>query len=269
MPRATRYLGSGRGRRGGFTLVELVVAAVISALLAVATAGSLSSILRARTRSEAREAAYSRADTAASRIARDLQSLAREPDLLHAHLALTAGGTQEAQDSILMLVRSLTPARNFEDLAEGGLYEVQYRISADPSGEGPALWRRVDPGFDPFMDGGGIATSLVSGVVALRLEATDGADWFSDWDSDRDGLPHAIRITATASDDRNLVRSTARRVVAIDRIPLPPPTDEDVPPESAEDGPTPSSTGGTGTGGTPTGGTGTGTGTPTTGGGRP
>ncbi len=243
------------GRRG-FTLVELVVAAVVSALLAVATAGSLSSILRARTRAEAREAAFSRADLAAARIARDLQSLARDPDLTYAHLSITPGGGQDPQDSILMFVRSLSTARNFEDLAEGGLYEVAYRVSADPSGVGPSLWRRVDPAFDPALDGGGIATSLVKGVVSLRLEATDGADWFTDWQSDRDGLPHAVRITATAVDDRNLIRSTARRVVAIDRVPLPPPTDETTTPASDEGGPTPAPTGGTGGtgGGTPTGG---------------
>jgi type II secretion system protein J len=220
-----------RGR--GFTLVELVVAGVVSALLAVATAGSLSSILRARTRAEAREAAFSRAELGAARIARDLLSLARDPGLLHAHLTLTPGGNQQPQDSILMLTRSLATVRNFEDLPEGGLYEVHYRIAPDAAGDSPALWRRVDPGFDPVMDGGGIATALVPGVVSLRLEATDGAEWYTDWNSDRDGLPHGVRITLTATDDRGLVRSTARRVVGIDRVPIPPAEEDAAEPEAA------------------------------------
>jgi type II secretion system protein J len=207
-------------RRRGFTLVEVLVAGIVAAGLAIATATSLSSVLRARVRAEAREAAHSRADQAAARIARDVMSIARDPDLRYSHLALRRSGGGQDRDEILLLMRSLTPVRSFEDVPEGGLYEVQYRILQDS--DEPWLWRRIDPAFDPVLDGGGIATALVRGIVSLRLEAYDGESWFDAWDSDSDGIPHAIRITVTGADGSGGTRAVARRIVAIDRVPLPP-----------------------------------------------
>jgi type II secretion system protein J len=210
--------------RRGFTLVEVLVAGIVAAGLAIATATSLSSVLRARVRSEAREAAHSRADQAAARIARDVLNIARDPDLRYSHLALRPSASQD-RDEIPLLIRSLTPVRNLEELPEGGLYEVQYRIATE---EGQTwLWRRIDPAFDPVLDGGGIATALVRGIVAMRLEAYDGQAWFDAWDSDSDGHPHAVRITITGADDSGATRAIARRTIALDRVPLPPTEEAD------------------------------------------
>jgi type II secretion system protein J len=206
--------------------VELVVAGVVAALLAVATAGSLSTILKARGRAEAREAAFSRAELAAARIARDVQSIARDPDLRHSHLSIRGSGGAAARDELLVLTRSITPLRTGDE-PEGGLYEVQYRVIEEAGTV--ALWRRMDPAFDPAIDGGGIAVPLVRGVRELRLEASDGAAWFAQWNSDSDGLPHALRVTVVAADDGGGVLATSRRVIAVDRVPLPPAEEETSP----------------------------------------
>jgi len=70
-------------------------------------------------------------------------------------------------------------------------------------------------------DSGGVAAPSVSGVSELALEATDGADWFTSWDSDSEGLPHAVRVTAVGVSDNGRTSATARRVVALERVPVP------------------------------------------------
>jgi hypothetical protein len=220
----------GRARRGApghaaaFTLVEVVVGAIILALVAAATAASLSGLVRASASSASAAQAHQRADRAAAVIAADAVNLARRSDLRFARLRILDGGQQ---DDLLMLVRSRRPLREVEFAAEGGEYEVQYRLQGTADGSGAALWRRRDIAFDDVPDGGGIAAEVAGGVIALNVEAGDGTDWYSEWDSDLYGLPHLLRATVVATSDDGRRTSSARRVVAFDRTPVPPETDSE------------------------------------------
>lgn len=211
-----------------FTLVELIVGAVILAMIAGATAASLSGLVRASASSAAAAEATDRADRAAAMIAADAVNLARRSDLLFSRLKVTDSGQWPSdQDELLMLVRSRRPLRDLEFEAEGGEYEVQYRLQADATGSRPALWRRRDIAFDDMPEGGGVAAQAVDGVMALSLQAGDESDLYAEWDSDRDGLPHYLRITVVAQSDDGRRTATARRVVAFDRVPVPPETDDE------------------------------------------
>lgn len=212
------------GARRGFTLIELLVAALITAMIAGATTVAIAQSLRAREGSSARQEAMSRADAAASRIADDVQNLVRSGDLFDARVLLVDGRTGDvAHDELLLFVGSTRQARSVSDQAEGGAYEAQYRLMAPPWSDARAyiLWRRVDPVPDEVADGGGIASPIVEGVASLSIEAFDGESWHTEWDSDRDGYPHALRIAATARADDRAVFTTARRVIGIDRTPIP------------------------------------------------
>ena len=123
--------------RRAFTLIELTVASVIAALIAGATATAVSQLLQVRAKSAARQQAFSRADAAAARIALDAANLVRHHDLAFTRLAIADSG-ESNRDEVLMLVRSMRPVRGGEETAEGGEYEVQYRIaplSASPSSQ--------------------------------------------------------------------------------------------------------------------------------------
>lgn len=218
-----------------FSLVELIVGAIIAALVAGATASSLSMLLKSRATSANRQQAFARADAAASRIASDAATLIRDPVLAMARVRVQdQGGDANPHDDLLMLVRSVRPIRSSEEGAEGGEYEVQYRVEGNSFGprSNESLWRRIDHAFDDNQEGGGIASAIVPHVASLSVEAYDGESWYPSWDSDSDGYPHALRVIVRATSDDASVFATARRVVAIDRTPLPPPEEDDSNPDT-------------------------------------
>lgn len=222
-------MSAGRGRvrvrRRGFTLVELIVAGVIIAGIAAAVSSAISMALRAQRMSETRQEALMRADAAAVRIARDLKNIVRDGDLYYARVAI-ADGEQDgrARDEMLVYTRSTEMVRPLGDGAEGGEFEVQYRLMNPAGREGKAggvLFRRVDPVPDLVPSGGGVVFPVVEGVLSLSIEGFDGNEWAGEWESDRDGYPHAVRVTVSAASDDGSVVEYARRTVAIPRVPLP------------------------------------------------
>ncbi len=217
-----------RRYRRAFTLIELMVAALIGVLIAGAVTTSITQLFRARASSADHEQAFSRADGAAAQIALDLTNALRRNDPLQQKVAVINGGTPgQERDELLMLMHSLRPVRGIEGQPEGDEFESQYRIM--PAADGTdALWHRIDMAHDEYVDAGGIASPIAGGMVALSIQANDGTDqWFDEWDSDSDGLPHAVRISVTAKSDDGMASATALRLVALDRVPLPPPTVDD------------------------------------------
>jgi hypothetical protein len=223
-----------------FTLAEIIVATIILAFLAGATTLALSQSARARDASLGRLEAHLRAESAASRIAQDVENTIRDTEVFFTRLLVTdgPGAAGMDRDSILLYARSTKLVRPRAEQGEGGEYEVQYRLqpspplpAGQPAQPGAArreppptayvLWRRCDPVPDEVYDGGGVAAAIVDGVTSLSILASDGNQWFKSWDSDNSGYPHAVSITVTAADNAGRYTATVRRVVALDRTPLP------------------------------------------------
>ena len=213
----------------GFTIIELVVAIMIAAIISGAVASSLSQLGRARNLSRIRMTASRRASDALESIRRDVQSTVRSDDLFDTRLRLAPEVARSPvgevdRDQLLLFNTRLRPIRRIDYSGEGDEYETQYRIEEDR--DGPALWRRRDAVPDEFEDAGGIAEPIGDGVIGVRFEAFDGQSWVQDWDSDVDGLPISIRATVTASgarpgeDAMNDPRSLAvmRTEIPIDRV---------------------------------------------------
>ena len=213
----------------GFTIIELVVAIMITAIISGAVATSISQLGKARNISRIRMTASRRASDALENIRRDVQSTVRSDDLFDTRLRLAPEVARSPigevdRDQMLLFATRLRPIRSIEYSGEGNEYETQYRIEEDR--DGPALWRRRDAVPDEFEYAGGIAEPIGDGVVALRFEAFDGEGWVQEWDSDVDGLPISIRATVTASgarpgedaflDARSL--SVMRTEIPIDRV---------------------------------------------------
>lgn len=245
-----RFECSSRSARSGFTLIEVLIATILIAIISGAIYVSVAQTMRARDRSQARAEASARAVAAADLIAADARSALRSADLLECRVLITRAGKAGAgRDGVLFFGHMRGPVRPTSNQAEGDECEVQFRVEPDPSplrasdgGERVALWRRVDPVTDEYPDAGGVAVALVDGLRSLTIQATaDGSAWVDDWDSDQSGMPHAVRIIVTAADDAGRHVATARRVIAFDRVPLPSEVEE---PETTDSG--------SGTGATPT-----------------
>ena len=185
----------------GFTIIELVVAIIIAAIISGAVASSLSQLSRARDISRIRMTASRRATDALESIRRDVQSTIRSDDLFDTRLRMAPEVARSSigevdRDQLLLFATRLRPIRSIEYSGEGSEYETQYRIEEDR--DGAALWRRRDAVPDEFEDAGGIAQAVGDGVIGVRFEAFDGQSWVQEWDSDVDGLPISIRATVTA-----------------------------------------------------------------------
>lgn len=234
-----------RHAQRGFTLVELLVAAMISTMVAGTIAASLFQLGRANMSSKLRFTAHMRADAAMNRVRENLVGVIRDRDLFYTRFLLKSDSVNTPagafdRDNLLLFSTRFRPVADIEYSGEGTEYEAQFRIKEDDLG--PVLWQRLDVFPDEYPDGGGTATPIVEGIVGLRIECYDGSQWYRDWDSDYDGLPLAVRITLHASGqpvgsdpfDQSSQIIALRTVVPIDRVP--PPLEEEEEDEEGEEG---------------------------------
>lgn len=228
----------------GFTLIELVVAGTIAAMVLLAVTFTLAQLSKTRNIARERVEAFQRASMSIEALRRDIAAMIRTDDLFDTRFLLATReassrtGGHERSD-LLMFNISLRPLHPIEYQGEGREYETHYRVEDDELGS--ALWRRRDMAPDERPDGGGLAEPIADGVVGFLVEASDGeGDWRTEWDSDVDGVPKLVRITVTATgipvgaDSVSLTPDVdLRTVVAIDRLIAPKPD-----PEPEEDQPT-------------------------------
>lgn len=223
-PAARTHRRRPRGPRRGFTLLELMVAAMIGAMVLGSLSVGIGRIADARNRSKARLDAFMRADAALAALRREVATIIRSDDLFDTRLLLLDGGTDETpRDEVLLFTTRLKVSRadnRFE--SDGQEWETAFRVEEDDLG--PALWIRRDAVPDEFSQGGGIAEPTVEGVLSIAVSCWDGFQWFDEWDSDRRGLPKAVRLEVTASGHRrnedpyDAPIAALRTTVAIDRL---------------------------------------------------
>lgn len=175
-------------RVSGFTLVELLVAILLFALLSAAAAGLL------RFGVDARGATFSRLDA--------LAAITRTRALLAADLGQAAGRpwrdesgighaafTGNSDGILLQLVRR--GWRNDGSAPRASLQRVEYRLTGDK------LERRSWPMVD-----GAVANppaTMVSGVTELSIRFHSQGQWRDRWDPERrDQLPDAVELTIGA-----------------------------------------------------------------------
>ncbi len=216
------------------------MAGVVAAIVLGAIAISMSQLGRAREVTKVRSTASVRAHVALERLREEVAGLVRSDDLFDSRVLIVPDSVDTPlgeldRDDLLIFNTVLRPLTDEHFGGQGQEYETQVRVEEDAAGA--ALWIRSDKVPDRYADAGGIAEPAIDGIVAFKVEAYDGWDWFEEWDSDADGFPWALRLTVTATgrepgqdewrDTRDMI--SLRTIVPVERLePLyVPPTEEE------------------------------------------
>lgn len=188
--------GSRRCATRGFTLVEVLLALTISALLAVSVVSAT------RTLSSTRQSVDRRVERATSGrrameiVVAALRNVRRDPLPSQPIIVGRSGGRGARRDRIDL--QTITDRRARPDGAESDQYEIGFYL-AKPSGRQlPVLMRRQDHALDEHPDDGGIATVVAEGIVGLSFEYFADGQWSDEWPEAEPRTPEAVRVTVAA-----------------------------------------------------------------------
>lgn len=190
-------------RRGGFTLIELVISAALMAIVIGSAYACLSAGINGRRLIEARAEGMQSARVALNMIATDLRAtIPMSGSIEFVGMRRTLGEIDA--DNLDFSTRNYNPKR----LRQPDYCEISYFLARDPESESFILVRRRDPTPDPEPMEGGLQEEIARGVRGLRFEYYDGFEWFDEWGdpegktkgmtfppSNSYGLPEAVKIT--------------------------------------------------------------------------
>jgi len=186
----------------GFTLIEMLIAVAVSALLLVTTYGIVTSVSRTRDRLVKEGEGFHLARVICERLSRELRGAYYSADTAASRFA---GGTDEDGRPFLELATTAsTPASG-----GSGIVVVRYLLAEDESNS-KVLLRDEYPLYSQPADDRPLRR-LAGGIEELQLRFRRGAEWQPQWRSDEmAGLPDLVEVSLTIkANDRLLPFQTA------------------------------------------------------------
>jgi general secretion pathway protein J len=192
-----------RAPRAGFTLLEVIVALAVFAIIAGLTFGTIASALNTRDLLEADDAVNQSARIAISRIRRDLSL---------AYLTTNTGAVNTYQTLFIahdqnpdqLWFASLTHQRLYRGARESDQTEITYWTEDDPDTSGAlVLLRREAPRIDNYPERDGTIAPLAYDVTAFDVRFLDSQtnEWREEWDTTGidtpNRLPRAAQVSLT------------------------------------------------------------------------
>ncbi len=173
----------------GFTLIEMLVAVAVSALLLTTTYGIVTSVSRTRDRLSADGEGFHLARVINERLARELRG---------AYYSTTSAGSRFAggldEDGAPFLELATTAATPVS--GGSGIVVVRYRLSEDVEGEKVLLRDEYPLNSQPASERP--EQRLAAGIEDLQLRFRRGTDWQPEWRStEQAGLPDLVELTLT------------------------------------------------------------------------
>ncbi len=182
-------------KKRGFTLVEVMIASVIGAFVALVAVGTLKAI------SVSAEMVESNINTAAEvrfstrMISTDLLNLYRDRDLRNTKFVGTVEETEYGQTGCLTFYTvGRTKARFGQP--EGDVYEVEYYLMKND--EELLLMRRLWPNPDEEAQPGGILSVIAENIDVFEVRYFDGQDWQTEWPEEMRSVPELVEVTIVA-----------------------------------------------------------------------
>lgn len=187
----------------GFTLLEVLMALSILAVLVTAVFASFFTAGRNVEQAEARRDSTDLARTLIAKLCDDIANAYYNQAMKETIFYARASALDEEGPRFDSL--SLTTLTNWRkpDSREMDLWEVGYRFEQLPDGKGNALYRREkrELGNDDAPLEGGTEYELSERIAGLRLRYYDGSAWLDEWDSrSQQKIPKAVEIRLTLAD---------------------------------------------------------------------
>lgn len=174
----------------GFTLVEIIVALIIGAFVALVAIGTLRVVsLNAATVDNTIE---SRGNIrfAAETIKKDLINLHRGSRQQTKLIGIFKEMDSRVTFTLCIYTVSRTKARISQP--EGDVYEVEYFLKNYD--EKSILIRRLWPYPDEESEPGGVLTEMAEGIDVLEIKFFDGENWVEEWTEDMQTLPELVEV---------------------------------------------------------------------------
>jgi general secretion pathway protein J len=192
----------GRCPNKGFTLAEVLVAATISAFIALVAVGALKTVTDgARLVTQSGETT-AEVGFAARLLARDLTNLYRDPDPRSMRLVGASQGSDESPTAFLRFYTvGRAPARVGQP--EGDVYEVEYVLkqtvgpetATDTDAGTSLLLRRLWPNPDRDREPGGMLVPVAQNIDVFQMRFYDGEQWVNDWPEEMESIPQLVEVT--------------------------------------------------------------------------
>ena len=189
------YLKSMCSRKNGFTLVEVILASMIGAFVALVAVGTLKSISAGAEMVDNNIEAAAEIRFASRTIATDLVNLYRDRNPKNTKLVGTVEATGMGVVSSLTLY-TVGRIKARIDQPEGDVYEVEYYLVTDE--QKSALYRRLWPNPDKQAQPGGILSVIAEGIDVFKVRFFDGQEWQIEWPEQMQSLPELVEVTIAA-----------------------------------------------------------------------
>ncbi len=200
----------------GFTLLEVMVASVIGAFIAMVSVGALRAVTAGQEMVNTNIAAADELRYAVELIRSDLANVYRDGSAEAMKFVGTFADTDDnMMTSLTMRIVSIANTRRSQP--EGDIHEVQYYLMAEEGKS--ALMRRLYPVVGTEVEEelpGGVLTAIAENIVGFELMYFDGEEWVPEWPAEQNRLPQMVEIVlATAEEKQGRQGSlVARKILA-------------------------------------------------------
>ncbi len=173
-------------RPRGFTLVEVMIAVAITAIIGVMVMGAFQRVYAAKELAESQDERFSSARVALTRMAREVSEayLSDHYDRKQFRDPPTLFRGKDGGDRDDLLFTTMSHERLVRDAKESDEAVVEYTVEADPDHRGEtALFRREKPRIDGDPDHGGAKAVVCEHVSSFDVQYWDwkNQEWVREW----------------------------------------------------------------------------------------
>lgn len=222
-----------RRTQRGFTLMEVVIAVTIVAMMGALVSAAFTTSFKAKEVVEAEAERYRMIRTAMNRMTREI-SAAFISDRYDSrrYRDQNERPTNFIGERDSLLFTSLANQRLYADAKESDQMVVEYSVKSSPSEDKAArgrtdLVRRVNPILEERMDRGGTEDILFEGIQKIEFQYWDAErkEWDDEWDTRRverkSILPTRVKVTIFATDEnkKEVQYTTQTRIMLNTELP--------------------------------------------------